>query len=109
MNTDSGKSNLEAQSTSKLRDGDLTEQIIGIFYSVYNELGHGFLEPVYQRSMAIALQSAGLNAVRELPVPVWFRGHDVGNFKADLLVNDRILLELKAASAIDRAHEAQLY
>ncbi len=92
-----------------LLEGQLTEQVIGIFYTVYNELGQGFVEPVYQRALHIALREAGLDAIREVLIPVWFRGQDVGNFKADLLVNKKVLLELKAASGIDRSHEAQLY
>src|SRR5205823_4201738 len=79
-----------------------------VFYAVYNELGYGFLESVYQRAMFIALQSAGLAVTTELAVPVWFRGHDIGNFRADLLVEAAVLLELKTAQTIDRVHEAQV-
>ena len=53
---------------------ELTEKIIGVFYDVYNELGHGFLESVYRNSMVIALEAAGLKCSCEVPVPVWFRG-----------------------------------
>jgi GxxExxY protein len=92
-----------------LRYGALTERILGIFYKVYNELGHGFLESVYGRAMAIAMREEGLSFEGELPVPVWFRGIDVGNFRADFVVDQKVLLELKAVEHLDRHHEAQLF
>jgi len=87
---------------------DLTEKIIGTFYSVYNELGHGFAESVYEQSMLLALSDAGMLVARQVPINVFFRGHQVGTFRADMLVEDAVLLELKATSALDKAHEAQL-
>lgn len=86
---------------------ELTEKVIGIFYEVYNELGYGFLESVYQRAMAITLEASGLRFRREYPIPVWFRGIDIGSFKADFLVEEQLLLELKTAERIERAYEAQ--
>jgi GxxExxY protein len=86
----------------------LTNRIIGVFYDVYNELGHGFLESIYAGAMGIALEQAGLKAAREVPVPVWFRGRKVGQYFADILIDDTVLLELKAARTIESAHEAQL-
>ena len=94
--------------TATLRHSDVTEKIIGIFYDVYNELGYGFLECVYEESLVIALYEAGLTANRQIPLPVWFRGHKVGEFRADLLVENCVLLELKTARSLDTAHEAQL-
>lgn len=91
-----------------LKHADVTEKIIGIFYDVYNELGYGFLECVYEESLVIALYEAGLTANRQIPLPVWFRGHKVGEFRADLLVENCVLLELKAARSLDTAHECQL-
>lgn len=91
-----------------LKHADVTEKIIGIFYDVYNELVYGFLECVYEESLMIALNQAGLTASRQIPLPVWFRGHKVGEFRADLLVENCVLLELKAARSLDPAHEAQL-
>ena len=91
-----------------LKHGELTEQIIGVFYDVYNELGYGFLESTYSEAMLIALQDAGLSASREVSVPVWFRSRKAGQYSADLLVNDCALLELKTARTIESAHEAQL-
>jgi GxxExxY protein len=93
---------------SALKHGELTDKIIGIFYDVYNELGYGFLESVYEESLLIALRDAGLAADRQVPVPVWFRNHKVGDFRADLLVESTVLLELKSTRVLERAHEAQL-
>ena len=87
---------------------ETTEKIIGVFYGVYNELGHGFLESVYEQAMAIALREAGLQVVQQAPVKVYFRGQMVGDFRTNLLVNDHAIVELKAARAIEPAHEAQL-
>ena len=88
--------------------GALTEQIIGVFFEVYNELGHGFLESVYEKAFEIALISKSLIVRRQIEVPVWFRGKQVGDFTADMLVQGCVLLELKAVRALDAAHEAQL-
>ncbi|MDR3676239.1 MAG: GxxExxY protein [Acidobacteriota bacterium] len=87
---------------------ELTEKIIGVFYDVYNELGHGFLESVYEEAMAIALGQAGLHVERQMSLKVTFRGEVVGDFRADVIVERAVILELKAASGIDPAHEAQL-
>ena len=86
----------------------LTQKIIGVYYDVYNELGTGFLESVYQKSLALALESADLAVCSRIDIPVWFRGHQVGQFEADLLVEKCVLLELKAARALGSAHQAQL-
>jgi len=93
---------------SKLLYSELTDIIIGVYYDVYNELGHGFLESVYGNCMSLALESAGLSVMREFPIPVYFRGADVGKFKADLVVNKCILIELKAIQNLDKSHEAQI-
>ena len=87
---------------------EITQKILGIFFEVYNELGGGFLESVYQQASRIALVQAGLKVAIEVPVPVYFRGEVLGNFRADLVVNACVLLKLKAVSAIDPAHEGQL-
>jgi GxxExxY protein len=91
-----------------LKHHELTEKVIGVFFDVYNELGHGFLESVYQQALAIALAERGLSVEHQVPTPVWFRGHVIGDFRADMLVNRLVILELKAARAIDLAHEKQL-
>jgi GxxExxY protein len=91
-----------------LKYRELTQTIIGIFFEVYNELGHGFLESVYEKSFQLALTSHGLNVLTQIEVPVWFRGQQVGDFSADMLVERCVLLELKAGRALDSSHEAQL-
>ena len=87
---------------------ELIYKIIGVYYDVYNELGHGFLESVYQKSLGLALKSAGLEACWPIAIPVRFRGHEVGHFEADMLIEKCVLLELKATRALDRSHVAQL-
>lgn len=91
-----------------MKHQELTEKIIGVFYEVYNELGPGFLESVYEQSMAIALSEAGLQVVRQAPITVQFRGQMVGDFRADLLMNNQVIVELKAVRTIERIFEAQL-
>lgn len=93
---------------SNLKHSELTQRVIGIFYDVYNELGYGFLECVYEESLVFALKAAGLEVNRQVPVPVWFRHNKVGEFRADVLVEQTLLLELKCARTLDPAHEAQL-
>lgn len=93
---------------SKLLYPELTETIIGVYYDVYNEIGHGFLESIYRNAMQIALTEAGLSVQREFPVPVWFRGQTIGLFRADLMIANKVLVELKAVNALDRSHEGQL-
>lgn len=96
------------ESQDKLKHRDLTERVIGIFYDVYNELGCGFLESVYGNAMLLALRQAGLAAEAHVPAPVWFRGALVGDFRADIVVERKLLLELKAARCIEPVFEAQL-
>jgi GxxExxY protein len=93
---------------TNLKHSELTAQIIRVFYDVYNELGHGFLESTYAGAMVVALEEAGLKAGREFSVPLWFRGRKVGQYFADFVVENTILLELKAARSLEPAHEAQL-
>ena len=91
-----------------LKHGLITDQILRVFYEVYNELGHGFLESVYHRSLKLALESVGLRVASKVPIPVWFRGIRVGRFEADVLVEGCVLLELKAVRTLDSSHRAQL-
>ena len=72
-------------------------------------LATGSWKSVYRNSMVIALEAAGLKCSCEVPVPVWFRGNDVGQFRADIMVEGIVILELKAVERIGRSHEAQLY
>ena len=76
--------------------------------AVCHELGDGFLESVYRRALLIALRQAGLKAVEEVTVPVFFRGFEIGVFSADLIVENVVLLELKIGDRVEKRHEAQL-
>ena len=93
---------------SNLLHGELTRRIIGCFYDVYNELGFGFLESVYHNALLVALEEAGLSAASRVKLPVFFRGRQVGDFEADILVERAVILELKAAEALATEHDAQL-
>jgi GxxExxY protein len=87
---------------------DLTARVIGAFYSTYNELGFGFLESVYENALAFQLESCGLTVRRQHPIVVNFRGRVVGEFRADLLVEEVLLVEIKCARSLVPLHEAQL-
>jgi GxxExxY protein len=87
---------------------ELTEKIIGAFYSVNNSLGFGFLEKVYENSVAIELKLLGLQVERQKNLQVFYRGETVGDYFADLVVNDNVIVELKAWEAICKEHELQL-
>ena len=91
-----------------LKHGLVTDKILRVFYEVYNELGQGFLESVYHRSLVVALETVGLNVCSRISIPVWFRGTQVGQFEADILVENCVLLELKAVRTLDSSHRAQL-
>jgi len=91
---------------SALVEAELTERIIGVFYAVYNELGSGFIECVYTNALAVALRE--VRAVREAPIAVYFRGQTVGEFRADFIVEGRLILEIKAVDHLVPVHESQL-
>jgi GxxExxY protein len=95
-------------SPNGLRHSELTDKIIGVFYDVYNELGHGFLESTYAKALAVGLEESGMTAEQEVAVSVWFRGRKIGQYYADIVVEDLVLLELKASRTLENAHEAQL-
>jgi GxxExxY protein len=78
---------------------ELTDTVIGVFYDVYNELGFGFLESVYRNALRLALLEKGLTIEEEVTVSVFFRGQNVDDFRADLVVNGVLLLELKNCGA----------
>jgi GxxExxY protein len=86
---------------------ELTEKIIGAYYDVYNELGFGFLENVYHNALIIALTDLGLQVESEVKLFVHFRGRVVGEYDADLFVERKVILELKAVDDFCSAHEAQ--
>jgi GxxExxY protein len=86
---------------------ELTDQIIGVFYDVYNETGSGFLEQVVQTALVIALRSAGLTVLEHASYPVFFRGEIIGDFHPDVVVNNKVLIEVKSESVITARDEAQ--
>ncbi len=85
-----------------------TNRIIQAFYTVYYTLGPGFLEKVYENALALELRSCGLSVVQQAPIKVYYAGTIVGEYYADLLVADAVIVELKAAQALAPEHEAQL-
>jgi len=87
---------------------ELTEKIIAAAYHVYNKMGFGFLESVYEKCLLIELGKRGLKAESQKPVIVEYENEVVGEFKADILVEDIVILELKSIRQITRAHEVQL-
>lgn len=87
---------------------ELTQRILRTFFETYNELGYGYAESVYEKAIVIALAQTGIRAQRQAPISVHFRGEVVGEFAADVLVEDKVILELKSARSLDQAHEAQL-
>ena len=87
---------------------DLTGMVIEAFYNVYNKLGYGFLERVYENAMMIELKKLGLERSNQHAINVYYDDEEVGDFFADILVQNTVILELKAAKKINEEHEAQL-
>src|SRR5947207_9741128 len=91
-----------------MKDDDLTQKIIGCAYKVHNALGPGFLEKVYENSLRIELEKLGLRVKQQEPINVTYEGHVVGEYYADLWVDERVVIELKAAQTLVKQHEVQL-
>ena len=91
-----------------LAHGDLTGQVIGAFYDVYNDLWRGYVESVYARSMVVELSARAIACEREAPLVVRYRDIIVGEFRADLLVERKIIVEVKVGDKITAAHQRQL-
>jgi len=87
---------------------ELTDKIIACAYDVYNQLGFGFSEKVYENSMMIKIAQKGLTAVQQAPVNVFFEEQLVGEYFSDIHVENKVIVELKAISTLQKAHEAQL-
>lgn len=83
-----------------LLEGDLTGRIIKCFYRVYDTLGFGFLESVYQQAMLLELAAEGLAATAEAAIEVWYRDRKIGHFRADILVEGRVIVEIKASELL---------
>jgi GxxExxY protein len=92
----------------EFRHWEITHRIVGVFFEVYSDLGYGYLDSIYSEAMTIALQEAGLRVQPERKVEARFRGRVIGTFRADLLIEGVVLVELKATRSIDSIHIAQL-
>ena len=104
MNTE----NTGATGGCEFRHREITRRIVGVFFEVYGELGYGYLESIYKAAMAIALREGGLQVHPEIELEAVFRGRPIGTFRGDLLIENVVLVELKAARAVDSTHIAQL-
>ena len=98
MNTDS----------QDLKYKALTEKIIKIFYRVYNKLGYGFLEKVYENAMMIEFKKDDVHAASQFAIKVLYEGETIGEYYADILVDDKVIVEIKASKKLALEHEAQL-
>ena len=91
-----------------LKHEELSKKIIAAAHNVHNELGHGFLEKVYKNALAIELQEAGIKCALEVPMSVRYREHVVGDYIADIIVENKIIVEAKAVTELNSIHEVQL-
>ena len=91
-----------------MKHNELTEQIIKIFYKVYNTLGYGFLEKIYENAMMIEFREAVIPAVSQSPIKVFYEAEIIGEYFADILVDRKVIVEIKAAKNLIIDHEAQL-
>ncbi|MBC7652622.1 MAG: GxxExxY protein [Deinococcales bacterium] len=87
---------------------EITDKILKSFYNVYNTLGYGFLEKIYENSLIIELSENGLTTLQQVAIPVYYHEKQVGNYFADLLVENKVVIELKACESIISEHEIQL-
>ncbi len=90
------------------KHADLTEKIIGAFFKAYNALGYGFSEKVYEKALVLELAKLGLQVEQQKQIAVYYDGQVVGDYYADLVVNDAVIVELKAVQQLLAEHEAQL-
>lgn len=91
-----------------MKHEELTKQIIGCAYTAFNKMGSGFLESVYENCLLIELRKAGLSAISQHPIKVFYDEEIVGDFIADIVVEDQVILELKAITQLAKIHEVQL-
>jgi GxxExxY protein len=91
-----------------LKYREITDKILNCFYDVYNELGYGFLEKVYENALFFELKQNGLKCIKQRPIKVYYKGKIVGEYFADIVVEDKVILELKATESILKEHEHQL-
>ena len=93
---------------SNLLHGDITEKIIGASFDVHNSLGKGLAEKPYENALCVKLRSLGLRVEQQKGLPVFFEGQNIGVQIVDLVVNDVVLVEIKAVRAISKSHESQI-
>lgn len=98
----------QSESTGTLLHQDLSGVILGAFYAVHSELGCGFLEAVYGNAMGVLLRQAGIRVERQVPFEITFHGQLIGHYRADFIVQSRIVVEVKAGGTIIKQHKAQL-
>jgi GxxExxY protein len=98
----------DLQDQNLTQHDELTQAIIGAAFTVHNTLGGGFLESVYEKSLQLELDEIGISNQFQIPVPVYYRGQQVGDFIADVLTDGKVLCELKAVEALKTVHEVQL-
>jgi len=94
--------------SKELKHKELSERIIAAAYNVHNELGYGFLEKVYRNAIVIELEEAKIKCVVEVPLKVSYHNRTVGDYFADIVVDDKIIVEVKAVSKLEPVHEVQL-
>jgi GxxExxY protein len=87
---------------------ELTDAIICCFYNVYNKLGYGFLEKVYENALAIEMNRYGIASIAQAPISVYYEGYTVGEYFCDLLADGKVIIEIKATRSLLPEHEAQL-
>lgn len=92
---------------TKILHQELAYKIVGLAMQVHTRLGNGFLEKVYENALMVLLRQAGIDAVQQAPITVLFDGEPVGTYYADILVDSKIILELKTVSEISDSHKAQ--
>ena len=108
MNTAGENEGATKQSVGIYPEQALTEKILGAAFAVHNTLGAGFLEKMYANSLALELRGKGISCEQEVPLKVRYKDAIVGDYVADIVVERRVLLELKACAALDAIHEAQI-
>lgn len=99
---------MDGQDSDRLQHEAITRSVLGCAFEVINELGAGFVESVYEKALLLALRQKGLSAMSQYPVQVMFRGECVGDFYADIFVEGKVIVELKAVKAIAPEHQAQI-
>jgi len=87
---------------------ETTGKIINAFYTVYNELGRGFLEKIYEKALMIELEKLGLDVKNQEEIQVFYKKISIGLYRADIIVEDKVIIEIKAVSKLNKGHEAQL-